>query len=160
MSLDVPIPEPIDGRDFRFAVVAASYNQRLVNALVERAVSTLETAGSATPCVERVPGSAELPYAASLIAANGGFDAVIVIGVVIAGDTSHHQIIGDSTASALQNLSLQSHVPIINGILVVENQQQAEARVGDSINRGREFAEAALAMAQFRKKWKQTKTNP
>lgn len=160
MSLDVPNLQPIDGSEFRFAVVAASYNQRLVDALVERAVFALKTAGAAVPSVDRVPGSAELPYAASLMAGTGDFDAIIVIGVVIAGETSHHQIIGDSTAAALQNLGLQCGLPIINGILVVENQQQAEARAGDTLNRGQEFAEAALAMAQFRKKWKQTKTNP
>jgi 6,7-dimethyl-8-ribityllumazine synthase len=160
MSLDVPNLQSIVGSDFRFAVVAASYNQRLVDALVERAVSTLEAAGAAAPSLDRVPGSAELPYAASLIAATGEVDAIIAIGVVIAGDTSHHQIIGDSTAAALQHLGLQCGLPIINGILVVENQEQAEARAGETLNRGKEFAEAALAMAQFRKKWKQTKINP
>lgn len=160
MSSDVPDLQPIDGSDFRFAVVAASYNRQLVDALVGRAISTLETSGAARPSVDRVPGSAELPYAASRMAATGDFDAIIVIGVVIAGDTSHHRIIGDSTAAALQNLGLQCELPIINGILVVEDQQQAEARAGDTLNRGQEFAEAALAMAQFRKKWKQTKTNP
>ena len=160
MSLDAPNLRPIDGRDCRFAVIAASYNRRMVDALVEHAVATLEAAGAPAPSLDRVPGSAELPYAASLIAATGEVDAIIVIGVVIAGDTSHHQIIGDSTATALQNLGLQCGLPIINGILVVENQEQAEARAGETLNRGKEFAEAALAMAQFRKKWKQTKINP
>ena len=59
-----------------------------------------------------------------------------------------------------RHLGLQCGLPIINGILVVENQEQAEARAGETLNRGKEFAEAALAMAQFRKKWKQTKINP
>lgn len=160
MSLDVPHLQAVDGSSFRFAVLAASYNQRLVDTLVDRAVSTLKRSGAAVPCVEKVPGSAELPYAASLMAATGDFDAIVAIGVVIAGDTSHHQIIGDSTAAALQNLSLECGLPVINGILVVENQQQAEARAGDRLNRGQEFAEAALAMAQFRKRWKKTKINP
>jgi len=77
-----------------------------------------------------------------------------VIGVVIAGDTNHHEIIGNSTASALLNISTSQKVPVINGILVVNNLAQAEARTGETINRGKEFAQAALEMAQFTKKWK------
>ncbi len=157
MSFDAPHNALPDGRGFRFAIAAASYNPSIVDELVHRAVATLEASGTTQPVIERVPGSAELPYAASLMAASGEFDAIIVIGVVIAGDTSHHQIIGDSTAAALQGLSIQSGVPVINGILVVENQQQAEVRAGATINRGKEFAEAALAMAHFQKKWKKTK---
>lgn len=157
MSFDAPNNTLPDGSGFRFAIAAASYNPLIVDELVHRAVATLETSGAPQTVIERVPGSAELPYAASLMAASGRFDAIIVIGVVIAGDTNHHQIIGDSTAAALQHLSFQSGIPIINGILVVENQQQAEVRAGETINRGKEFAEAALAMAHFRQQWKKTK---
>jgi 6,7-dimethyl-8-ribityllumazine synthase len=127
--------------------------------LVQEASATLEAAGAEAALIERAPGSAELPYAASLLAKSGQFDAIIVIGLVIAGDTNHHNVIGESTANALHNLSIQSEVPIINGIIVVENQEQAEARAGTEINRGKEFAEAALEMAAYSKKWK-TKQNP
>ena len=104
--------------------------------------------------VERVPGAAELPFAAATLAKHSSFDAIICIGVVIAGDTNHHEIIGDSTAAALLDLSIAKKVPVINGILVVNNLSQAQARAGDEINRGKEFAQAALEMAQFTKKWK------
>jgi 6,7-dimethyl-8-ribityllumazine synthase len=79
-----------------------------------------------------------------------------VIGVVIAGDTNHHEIIGDSTATALLNVSIAQKVPVINGILVVNHLAQAEARAGATINRGKEFAQAALEMAQFTHTWKTT----
>ena len=66
-----------------------------------------------------------------MVADYSQFDAIIVIGVVIAGDTNHHEIIGDSTAQALVELSIAKKVPVINGILVVNNLAQAEARAGE-----------------------------
>ncbi|MFT4901832.1 MAG: 6,7-dimethyl-8-ribityllumazine synthase [Lentimonas sp.] len=159
MSLDTPNPIQINAAGFRFGIIAARYNEALVDSLIRHASAGIVQAGAPEPCIERVPGSAELPMAASLLANNSHFDAIIVIGVVIAGDTNHHNIIGDSTAIVLQNLSIQLQTPIINGILVVENLAQAEARAGQTINRGKEFAQAALEMAQFTKKWK-TQKNP
>lgn len=141
----------------RFAVIASRYNEALVDSLVQHACSTIQSAGADAPIVERVPGAAELPFAAATLANHSSFDAIIVIGVVIAGDTNHHEIIGDSTATALLDLSIAQQVPVINGILVVNNLAQAEARAGTEINRGKEFAQAALEMAQFTKKWKTTK---
>ena len=159
MSRDTPSSRKFDGGGTRFAIVAARYNEALVDSLVREACATLEAAGAPAPAVERAPGSAELPFAASLLAGSGKFDAIIAIGMVIAGSTNHHKIIGESTAIALQNLSLQTGLPVINGIIVAENQEQAVARAGTTINRGREFAEAALEMAAYTKKWK-TKQNP
>ena len=123
---------------------------------MHHAGATLTAAGAEAPLIERVPGAAELPFAASTLAHHSSFNAIIVIGVVIAGDTNHHEIIGDSTASALLNISTTQKVPVINGILVVNNLAQAEDRAGETINRGKEFAQAALEMAQFTKKWKTT----
>lgn len=153
MSLDAPTTLSIDGSGMRFAVVAARFNQSLVDALVQHTVDTLTEAGVPSPVLERVPGSNELPAAAAILAQAEKFDAILTIGVVIAGSTNHHNTIGDSTAIALHQLSLQTGIPIINGILVVENLAQAEARCGTEINRGREFALAALEMAQFKQKW-------
>ena len=154
MSLDIPSIQKIDGSGFHIALIASRYNEALVDSLVHHACATLEASGAASPLVERVPGAAELPFAAATLAKRGSFDAIICIGVVIAGDTNHHEIIADSTATALLDLSIAEKVPVINGILVVKNQAQAEARAGDEINRGKEFAQAALEMAQFTKKWK------
>jgi len=154
MSLDIPSIQKIDGSGMRFAVIASRYNEALVNSLVHHACATIEASGAAVPVIERVPGAAELPFAAYTLANHTHFDAVICIGVVIAGDTNHHEIIGESTATALLDLSIAKKVPVINGILVVNNLAQAEARAGETINRGKEFAQAALEMAQFTRKWK------
>jgi 6,7-dimethyl-8-ribityllumazine synthase len=117
-------------------------------------MASLALADAPAPTIERVPGSAELPYAASALADHTRFDAVIALGVVIAGDTSHHEIIGNSTAQALQEISIRQKIPVINGILVVNTIEQAQARIDGTINRGKEFALAALEMAQLKKKWK------
>jgi len=156
MSLDTPSVQEIDGSGFRIAVVASRYNEALVDSLVRHTCATIAASGADEAIVERVPGAAELPLAASLMADAADYDAIIAIGVVIAGDTNHHEIIGDSTAQALLDLSIAKKTPIINGILVVNNLAQAEARAGEEINRGKEFAQAALEMAQFKQKWKTT----
>ena len=154
MSHDVPSIQKIDGSSFRIAIIASRYNEALVDSLIHHACATVEASGAGTPLVERVPGAAELPFAAATLAKHDYFDAIICIGVVIAGDTNHHETIADSTATALIDLSIAKKVPVINGILVVKNLAQAKARAGDEINRGKEFGQAALEMAQFTKKWK------
>ncbi len=156
MSLDIPSVQEIDGSGLRLAVLASRYNEALVDSLVGHACAVIEASGADKPVIDRVPGAAELPFAAATLAKQNFFDAIICIGVVIAGDTNHHEIIGDSTATALLDISVSQGVPVINGILVVNNLAQAEARAGRTINRGKEFAHAALEMAQFTKRWKQT----
>jgi 6,7-dimethyl-8-ribityllumazine synthase len=154
MSLDIPSAQKINGRDLRIAVLASRYNESLVNSLMDHACAAIEQSGAAAPVIERVPGAAELPFAAAMLAEQGKFDAIICVGVVIAGDTNHHEIIGTSTAAALLDVSISQKIPVINGILVVNTLAQAQARAGASINRGKEFAQAALEMAQFTKRWK------
>lgn len=138
----------------RIAIVASRYNGMLVDSLLKNALAALTLADAPPPRIERVPGSAELPYAASVLADPTQVDAIIALGVVIAGDTSHHTIIGESTALALQEISIRQKVPVINGILVVNTTEQAQERAGETINRGKEFALAALEMAQLKTKWK------
>lgn len=157
MSLDSPSTGTLDGSGLRIAIAAARFNEALVDSLLERCESALQEAGCAEVLVERVPGSAELPFAASLLAESGGFEAVIALGVVIAGDTNHHNVIGDSTANALQGIAIETGIPVINGILVVETSEQAEARCHGSIDRGKEFAHGALAMARLKEKWTKKK---
>ena len=158
MSLDSPSEQQIDGSEMRIAIVAARFNESLVDSLVAHASKTLQAAGTPSPIIERTPGSNELPYAVSAMAKSGQFDCIIAIGLVIAGATNHHNVIGDSCATALHQIAIDEQLPIINGITVVENHAQAEERAGERINRGREFALAALEMTQFSKQW--TTQNP
>ena len=153
MSEDAPTFAPINGAELRFAVVAALFNTKLVDTLVSRAIETLLQAGVSREDIElvRVPGSNELPYAAAMLAKSGEFDGVIALGVVLEGETPHAQIIADSTGPALQRIAIDTEVPVINGILLVHNLAQAEARVAGKHDRGREFGQAALQMAVLKR---------
>lgn len=153
MSLDAPKPLSVSGAGCRIGIVAARFNSALVDALIDRAQAWLAAAGAPVAPADtvRVPGSHEVPWAAQHLAASGRFDAVIALGVLIAGDTNHHEMVGDAVAHALMRVSLDTRVPVINGVIVVNTLAQAEARTTGSINRGTEFAVAALEMATLKK---------
>ena len=95
----------------------------------------------------RVPGSHEVPWAAQQLAASGRVDCVVGLGVLIGGDTNHHEMVGQSVSQALQQVALGTGVPVINGVIVTASRAQARARCTGRINRGAEFGHAALAMA-------------
>jgi 6,7-dimethyl-8-ribityllumazine synthase len=99
----------------------------------------------------RVPGSHELPVAAQWLADEGKRDVIIALGVLIGGDTNHHEMVGQSVSHAFQQVALATGIPVINGVVVVDNLKQAKARCTGRINRGAEFAHAALAMAALRR---------
>ena len=101
----------------------------------------------------RVPGSHEVPWAAAALAARGKHDCVIALGVLIAGDTNHHEMVGDSVSHALQRVALDTRVPAINGVIVANTPAQARARCTGKINRGEEFAAAALEMAALKRRF-------
>jgi 6,7-dimethyl-8-ribityllumazine synthase len=77
---------------------------------------------------------------------------VICLGVLIGGDTSHHEMVGQSVSHALQRVALDAHTPVINGVIVADTRAQAAARCVGKINRGAEFAAAALEMAALTRK--------
>jgi 6,7-dimethyl-8-ribityllumazine synthase len=139
----------------KVAIVAARFNLILVNALLENTLIPLRKAGIHEPLIERVPGSAELPLAVELIASAKQPDVIIALGVVVAGDTDHHKFIGNATSQALCHVSLHHRIPVINGILITNNREQAEARTTGPINRGSEFAHAAVEMGLLKNKWSQ-----
>ncbi len=130
-------------------IVAARYNGRLVEALLERVLGGLLAAGVRRKniTIARVPGSNELPVAAQLVAARRKPSVVIALGVLIRGDTIHYELIATSVAHALQRVALDARTPVINGVIVAENAAQAAARCAGKVDRGAEFAQAAVAMA-------------
>jgi 6,7-dimethyl-8-ribityllumazine synthase len=152
MSLDKPTPDAVDGAELRFAIVSAGYNAELVQALKKNALLALRAAGVPAASITslEVPGSGEIPYAAYMSAMTGDYDCVIALGVVVAGDTPHHEIIAHSTAAALQDAAIRSEIPVINGIVVTNSREQAVARCQGALDRGTEFAHAALTMARHR----------
>ena len=152
MSLHAPSALAIDARGLRFGIAAARFNAGYVDALLERCVTTLKAAGAAEPVVVRVPGSNELPVAVQLLADHAEFDALIALGVLIRGDTIHYEVIANSATQGLQSVALTRCVPVINGVLTVEDDAQARERCHGPTDRGAEFARAALEMADLSRK--------
>ena len=153
MSLASPKLAALNGAAFKIGLVAACFNQELVDALLARAVATLQAAGvkEKNLTVVRVPGSHEVPWAAQQLAVKGNRDCVVALGVLIGGDTNHHEMVGQSVSQALQGIAVATGVPVINGVIVTDTLAQARARCAGKINRGAEFGRAALAMAALKK---------
>ncbi len=155
MSLDSPQSRAVNGAAFRIGIAAARFNGALVDGLLSRVVANLQASGvkAANISVVRVPGSHEVPWAAQQLARDGRNACVIGLGVLIAGDTNHHELVGESVSHALQRVALDTRVPVINGVIVVNSLAQAKARCVGRINRGAEFAAAALEMSALREKF-------
>jgi 6,7-dimethyl-8-ribityllumazine synthase len=150
MSQASPSVQRIDGAKFRVGVVAARFNETLVDGLVDRLTAGLRAAGVKHIELVRVPGSHEVPVAALWLASNGENDVVIGLGVLIGGDTNHHEMVGQSVSHALQRVALDTGIPVINGVIVADTIAQARTRCTGKLNRGAEFAQAALEMADLK----------
>lgn len=152
MSKDKPLPpQRLDNSEIKIGVACARYNQDLTDALLDKTLRALYRAGVLKANVEvlRVPGAGELPYVATSYAELREVHAIICLGLIIAGDTSHHEVLANSTANALQQVTLEFSVPVINGIITVNTRAQAMERVSGDLNRGEEFAHAAIEMAHI-----------
>jgi 6,7-dimethyl-8-ribityllumazine synthase len=149
MSRSSPSPEAVDASGFKIAIAAARFNERMVDALLDRVVRGLAKAGvrKRGMTVVRVPGSNELPLAARLLAEGARPDAIVALGVIVRGDTTHYELISAAATNGLQDVALATRVPVINGIIVAENHAQARARCEGRLDRGSEFASAAVSMA-------------
>jgi 6,7-dimethyl-8-ribityllumazine synthase len=151
MSLAAPQPILINGAVLSVGIVAARFNEDLVEALLGRVQAGLAAAGVKQNRITlaRVPGSHELPVAAQWLARRR--DVVIALGVLIGGDTNHHEMVGQSVSHAFQQVALGTGIPVINGVVVADTRRQAEERCTGRINRGAEFARAALEMAALKR---------
>jgi 6,7-dimethyl-8-ribityllumazine synthase len=154
MSQSSPSPTLVSGAQFRIGIAAARFNESLVDGLFDRVVAELQRAGVKAENIAamRVPGSHEVPWAVNAFALGGECDCVIGLGVLIAGDTNHHEMVGQTVSHALQRIAIDTGVPVINGVLVVNSLAQAKARSVGKINRAAEFARAALEMAALKRK--------
>jgi 6,7-dimethyl-8-ribityllumazine synthase len=133
-----------------FAIVASKYNEVYVDSMVRAARRVLVDAGSQSIEVIRVPGAFEIPVVVANLARlqPRRFSAIICLGVILRGATTHAQHIGETVSQALMQIQIMSEVPVIHEVLLLENKQQAEERCLDrKHNRGAEAAYTALEMA-------------
>lgn len=145
--------EGLDGTGLRVGVVSARWNAEIIERLREGARRALASLGVEDGDVvdESVPGSFELPMGARILAASGSVDAVVCIGCVIRGETTHYEIVSDGAAAGVMRVQLDTGVPVTFGVLTVENVDQALARSNGpgGHNVGADAAAAAVEMARF-----------
>lgn len=141
-----------DGENRKIGIVASRFNDFITTKLLEGAKSRLMQRGvsESNITVAWVPGSFELPFAAFQLAKTGKFDAVICLGALIRGETTHFDFIAAAAANGIEQASRQSGVPVLFGVLTCENVEQAMERVGGKAgHKGEEAAMAALEMANL-----------
>lgn len=149
MSKSSPETPEATSQTGQVAIVASRYNATYTDALVASAEETLaKLAPDLEVRVVRVPGAFEIPVVVEAVACGDVQPlAVIALGVIIRGSTAHADLIAESITRSLQETSISHLVPVIHEVLLVDSAAQAEARsLGDELNRGREAAEAAVAM--------------
>jgi len=144
----------LDASKLRVAIVVSRFNEELTSQLANDAFQCLEKNGAKVPNIGtfQVPGAYEIPVVANELAKSEKFDAIIALGVVVEGETTHAQMIGDSTGIALLDIACESGVPVINEIVGTRNWEQAVARCTSSeTSRGWYAAEAAIETANLLK---------
>lgn len=138
--------------DFSCVVIKTVWNTHITSALAEGALSCFRKAGIADERVKvlEVPGAVELVYAASRAIAAYRPSAVIILGCVIRGDTPHFDYVCDTVTQGVTLLNAKGDIPVIFGLLTVNNEQQALDRAGGIVgNKGYEAAQTAIEMANF-----------
>ncbi len=141
---------PTDCHDLRVAVVAASWHEQVMTGLLEGCDRALRAHRVEAPVVVRVPGTFELPVAASALAAQG-YDAVVALGVVIRGGTPHFDYVCSAATDGLTRVALDHTTAVGFGVLTCDDEAQALDRAGlahSHEDKGYEAASAALATAQ------------
>jgi 6,7-dimethyl-8-ribityllumazine synthase len=136
----------------RFALVVSTYNHEYTDALLAAALAAL---GDHPTETVRVPGAFEIPLQVQRLARTKKFAAVLALGLVWQGRTSHAQEITRAVTDSLMRIGLETDVPILHEVLAIKTEAEARARcMGKKLNRGREAAEAALAVAALGAKGK------
>ena len=136
-------------KDIRIGIVVARFNEFITNKLLGGAVDTLKRHGVADEAIDVawVPGSFEIPLIAKKMADSGKYDAVICLGAIIRGSTTHYDLVCNEAAKGVAQVSLSSNIPVMFGIITTENLEQAIDRAGAKAgNKGSECAEGAIEM--------------
>ena len=136
----------------RYAIVVSRWNEQITRKLLDGAVAKLQERGIPDEMIDVawVPGAMEIPLVAKRLAKLGRYQAIVCLGAVIRGETTHDQHINRSVSHAITRLSIDANVPVLFGVLTCETMEQAIHRAGGNVgNKGAECADAALRTADL-----------
>ena len=139
-------------KDVRIGIVVARFNEFITSKLLGGAIDTLKRhdVNEAAIDVAWVPGAFEIPLIASKMAKSGKYDAVICLGAIIRGSTSHYDLVCNEAAKGIAQVSLQSDIPVMFGVITTENIEQAIERAGSKVgNKGYDCALSAIEMVNM-----------
>src|SRR3954468_6885248 len=150
------MPNTLDGATgpltARFAIVVARYNEHITTKLLTGAVETLRAAGVSDDAIDIawVPGAWEIPLVTQRMALSEQYEAVLCLGAVIKGETTHDEHINRQVSASLGQIALESDIPVLFGVLTCNTVEQAIHRAGGNVgNKGQECAAAALEMVRL-----------
>ncbi len=152
MQIDLPTTNQIKAPGLKIAIIISTYNYSIGEQLLNSCTEYLK-ASEVEFQILKVPGALEIPLLASKIAKQGECNVIITLGIVIKGETLHFEIVSFESHRALMDISLRYEIPIIFGIICANNKEQAMDRAApDKLNKGKEFAIAAIRMALLNNK--------
>lgn len=151
MAVDV-IPISLDGTDLRIGIVVARFNEYAGRGEYEACMDELRKLGVMDEDVTKVsvPGALEIPFALQKLAQTDEYDALIALGAVIRGETYHFEIVSNESAAGIMRVSLDFEIPIANGVLTTNDDEQCEERID---MKGRDCARCAVEMANLAKEF-------
>ena len=151
MAVDI-VPTKLDGTDLRIGIVVARFNEYAGRGEFESCMDELRKLGVMEEDVTKVsvPGALEIPFALQKLAQTGEYDALIALGAVIRGETYHFELVSNESGSGITRVCLDYDIPIANGVLTTENDEQCEERID---MKGRDCARCAAEMANFAKEF-------
>ena len=138
----------LNGQDLRIAIVQARFNEDHCVALTTACINELITLGVSQADIKlvTVPGALEIPFALQKLAETGEFDGLVALGAVIRGETYHFELVSNESAAGITRISIESGLPIANGVLTCDTDEQAQARVQV---KGADCAKAVVEMANL-----------
>jgi len=140
----------LDGAGLKVGIVMARFNLPICEGLLSACVAELKRLGvaDADMTIANVPGALEVPLVLQTMAQSGSFDALVALGAVIRGETYHFEVVSNDACRAIMEVQLDTGIPIANGILTCESDEQAEVRMQP---KGADCAQAAVEMANLQK---------
>lgn len=136
----------LDGRQLRIGIVQSRFNEPVVTGMLSACLAELQKCGVDADSVDHVsvPGALEIPVALQTMAHTQKYDALIAIGAVIRGETYHFEVVSNESSRGVMDAALETGIPVANGILTVDTDEQAFARIAE---KGADCARVAIEMA-------------